>query len=643
MATTSNSHNPNTNGNGNDNGNGNTGSSCVQLRDIPLSRIVIAEGFNPRGEIVEDAELEAMAETMRQRGCLQPIRVRATDTDDYVLVAGERRYRAALKATLTEIPATVLAAGAGDDAEHLVLLTDAMIENEVRSDLNPLQRAQGYQAMIDCGLSVRGVAERLGGKAKRGSREKRIKEHLAVLALPEDLRALVAAEKIPLLAVKALAELGKIHEHLAHRAVSAVLDVDKHTEPYTWTEVVEQPLRVAIGNCDSLPEGLFQSNHSYTVETFVLSEKAKKALAAYDKLTGREIGAICFTSAYVEQARLLGATHDFGWGWLIVGQDVGDRLAEDFIASTLKQARSHQRDHRTADDVPAGAKDHRAGSEGELDHKESPEEREERHQEEAKAQRQADRERREDAIRFNLDLGVLAFKHLPKIKVDEQVLRILASVDIGGALSGIAARGARLALPGWVTQTQQRNGNTKTVYLEPHDANTRADEFLRGAKCAADIAGRSLTLIALASLADEDAVARSRQSYYTLSWRGPWATQAKRDLHAIVRERIKEGQLPTLDALLSKRIAKDDEEAQHEAEMAEARARLDGVSGRLGRLDDTELDQAIGDAELAWDTYSINTHQLRAQIEAERQRRAGGDAAEELTDQPDEEQVPVAA
>jgi ParB family chromosome partitioning protein len=83
-----------------------------------------------------------MAETMRQRGCLQPIRVRATGTGEYVLVAGERRYRAAAKAALTELPAVVIPAGAGDEAEYLDLLCDAMIENEVRSDLNPLQHAR---------------------------------------------------------------------------------------------------------------------------------------------------------------------------------------------------------------------------------------------------------------------------------------------------------------------------------------------------------------------------------------------------------------------------------------------------------------------------------------------------------------------
>ncbi len=635
MATTSMTHNTN----------GHAANGRVELRDIPLSRIIVPEGFNPRGEIVDDAELEAMAETMRQRGCLQPIRVRATETGEYELVAGGRRYCAAAKAALTEVPATVLPAGAGDEAEHLDLLSDAMIENEVRSDLNPLQRAQGYHAMIDCGLNVRGVADRLGGKAKRSSREKRIKDHLAILALPEGLRVLVATEKIPLLAVKALAELAKIHEDLARCAVSAVLDADEHTEPYTWAEVAEQPLAVAVGNCDALPAGLFQANHSYPLAMFALGEKTKKGLAAYEKLTGRDIAAVRFTSDHVEQARLLGAAHHFGWGTLISGQDVGDRLAEDYIASTLKEVRAQVRRQREAEQARRATEgpEAAANSGGEPAEPRTPWESEQRCEEEAKAQRQAEQEQREGAIRFNLDLGVLAFKHLPKIKVEERVLRILASVDVGGSLRGIAARGARLALPGWVTQTQQRNGKTKTVYLEPGEAETRAVGFLRGAESAGDIAGRTLTLIALASLAEEDAIAHTRQSQYTLDFRGPWAAQAMRDLHAIVRERITEGQLPALDDILAKRIAKDEEDVRQEAEVAQARARLDGVNGQLDQLKDNELDQAISDAELAWGTHSLKTHQLRREVDTERQRRTSPDTGEEHTEQPSDEQVTVAA
>jgi len=57
----------------------------TQLRHIPLSRIVVPDGFNPRGEILEDRELEQLAESMRRHGCLQPVRVRPTETGDYYL------------------------------------------------------------------------------------------------------------------------------------------------------------------------------------------------------------------------------------------------------------------------------------------------------------------------------------------------------------------------------------------------------------------------------------------------------------------------------------------------------------------------------------------------------------------------------
>jgi ParB-like chromosome segregation protein Spo0J len=59
--------------------------ATAQLRHIPLSRIVVSDGFNPRGEVFEDRELEQLAESMRKHGCLQPVRVRVTEHGDYAL------------------------------------------------------------------------------------------------------------------------------------------------------------------------------------------------------------------------------------------------------------------------------------------------------------------------------------------------------------------------------------------------------------------------------------------------------------------------------------------------------------------------------------------------------------------------------
>ncbi len=175
------------------------------LREIPLSRIV-PEGFNPRGEIVDDAELDALAETIRQHGVLQPVRVRASNTGEFVLIAGERRYRAAIKAALTVLPAIVRPAGDGDEHEEADLACEAVIENELRLALDPVQRALGYRRMMRAGLTVKGVALRLGGIPL-----KRVRETLQILDLPEDLWPKVAEGTIPLRAVKALMALTKMH------------------------------------------------------------------------------------------------------------------------------------------------------------------------------------------------------------------------------------------------------------------------------------------------------------------------------------------------------------------------------------------------------------------------------------------------
>jgi ParB/RepB/Spo0J family partition protein len=593
---------------------GNGAGPRAELHHIPLSRIVVQDGFNPRGQIVEDDQLQALAASIRERGCLQSIRVRAQDNGEFMLIAGERRYRAAALASLTKIPAIVLPAGGGDEAEQLELLTDAVIENELRSDLNPLQRAEGFQAMLDCGLTVRGLAERLGGASKRTSRERRVKEHLEILRLPDELRTQVAEETIPLLAVKSLVAIAKIDGTLAATAVQMTEPRDEWDEPYSWSEIAEEGLAAAVLHSDPLPDGLFQSGRSYPLEKFTLGEKAAKNLAAYDKLAGRELEAVVITQELVETAKALGAAHEYSRSsWLIVGQDVGDSLAEDYVGRLLKALRATVKAEaadRHASDISAGSDDVSAKDSAAVDGGDQAD----RDEQEAKAKRAEEREQREQAARFNETLGVLALKHLAKLKPDERLLRILASVNLAGELRGIASRGARLALPGWVTLTTSAAGKAKPVYLEATDATPRASGFLADARAASDVAGRALTLIALASLADENAVANSRRSFYQLRFEGPWALQAKRDLNAVVRERIKEGLLPQLDVLLAERVVEDERAEAHELEVNDAKGRLNGLLDRAEELDPETLEAAVADAELVFGEYSIEAHTLRRRV-----------------------------
>src|SRR5207302_5937771 len=123
-----------------------------------------------------------------------------------------------------------------------------------------------------------------------------------------------------------------------------------------------------------------------------------------------------------------------------------------------------------------------------------------------RAEREVERHAREDATRFNLELGRAVFTSLSRVRVDEPVLKLLASVEIVGALADVAMRGARYGFPGWVTQTTQQNGKTKYSYIEKPEAERRASDYLRGATKPGEIAGRQLALLAMATYADQNAV-----------------------------------------------------------------------------------------------------------------------------------------
>lgn len=517
------------------------------LREIPLSRIVVPDGFNPRGDVADDAELEALAETIRQRGILQPIRVRATETGDYVLIAGERRYRAAVKAALTVVPAIVRPAGAGDPDEEADLVADAVIENELRKQLDPVQRALGYRRMKDGGLTIKGVAQRLGGIP-----EKRIRETLAVLDLPEELWPQVADGTIPLGAVKTLVRLGKIHTGLPAVAVKRVLDGPPQPwdEPLTWDDVIADPIAIVTGGYEAqladLPDDVFVAGNSYAVGRFTLDAKTTSNLGKLcEFLPGVEPESfvVRFDRTLVEQAIALKAAHPSknDYEHLIVGHDVGSQLAGDYIAACLKTQRkmAKRRPASSADEPPTEEK----SSGGETM---SAEELEQQRKDEKRPQREADKAKREAACARNEVLGAALVKHLSKVKVDERVVKVLTAAPLAGDLSKIAARGARLGFLGWTTQTSRKNGSVKIEYAQPSEAEAKAREYLTGAKTAAEIAGRSLALLAMARWADEDAVAQSHRSFYALRFSGnaygdhgvPWRDEAGDLLDEILIERL---------------------------------------------------------------------------------------------------------
>ena len=145
---------------------------------LPISQVESCAG-QPRKHFDQE-KLEELAESIRQHGIIQPLTVRKLSSGYYQIIAGERRWRAARLAGLTEIPAVIIEA---DDRKAMEL---AMIENLQREDLSPMEEAEGYKMLVeDYGLTQEQAAQRVG-KSRSA-----VANALRLLALSPALRQMV--------------------------------------------------------------------------------------------------------------------------------------------------------------------------------------------------------------------------------------------------------------------------------------------------------------------------------------------------------------------------------------------------------------------------------------------------------------------
>jgi len=151
----------------------------VELREVPVD-LIAPNPRQPRRTFGEEP-LVALADSLKDRGVVQPVLVRPVHGGTYELIAGERRWRAAQIAGLDSVPALVRP---HDDAESLEL---ALIENMAREDLNALEAARAVAALVeDLGLTREEVGRRVGRSRAA------ISNLLRLLELPDEALALIA-------------------------------------------------------------------------------------------------------------------------------------------------------------------------------------------------------------------------------------------------------------------------------------------------------------------------------------------------------------------------------------------------------------------------------------------------------------------
>jgi ParB family chromosome partitioning protein len=186
----------------------------ASVTTVPIRAIKIS-GQQPRKNFPADA-MEELTRSIRNKGVLQPILVQPSGGDEYTVVAGERRFRAAKLAGLTEIPVLVRSF---TDLEKIEI---ALIENLQREDLSPVEEAEGYKILVDMGnLTQEEIAERVGKNRAT------VANSLRLLKLPADILEALDKARISAGHARALLSVqdGAIRKQLFQRILAQELSV----------------------------------------------------------------------------------------------------------------------------------------------------------------------------------------------------------------------------------------------------------------------------------------------------------------------------------------------------------------------------------------------------------------------------------
>ncbi len=188
--------------------------------------------YQPRQNF-EETELQDLADSIKEHGVIQPIILRKTDEDYYEIIAGERRFRAAKIANLTEIPAIVRKFSDNDALEI------AIIENVQRSDLSPTEEARGYQRLMKEFTYTQEVIAKKVGKSRA-----HIANLLRLLTLPEKVREYLDSKQISMGHARAI--INSINpEELAKKIIDKGLNV-RDAEEIVRDEKIEKAKRTPV-------------------------------------------------------------------------------------------------------------------------------------------------------------------------------------------------------------------------------------------------------------------------------------------------------------------------------------------------------------------------------------------------------------
>jgi len=501
--------------------------SGVQM--IALERI--RTDSNIRELTAED--VDALAGSIALLGQITPAIVRP-DGDQYVLVAGHKRYAALRQLGETEIRAEIRSA----EAEH----AERAAENVARSQLDPYQEARAVAAMLAHGLSEDGAAQALGWPKAR------VTARMRLLELPPAAQQMVGNGQIALSSVEQLRAIGAVSPELLDAVIAYLGDGNEWAAERLAREpgwVINAALRggtvkVFAAHLSQV-DGRELAGLKLGKKTDALYERAGELSKQLDRYAYRPT--VRFADAEVDQARAAGVTIEFEQGWpLIVDRALYRELVKQAIARTVAELEtkvaqraaekqtSRSRGGESADPLAAARSEHQ----------------------------RALRELGEQAHGVNLDLGASLLTGLAHVDpADITVARLLVYGLLGADHDGspytqagervarLAASGIRLVIDEFRTDatktlTDGSRGRLRIDYGDPRQPENAVKwlwKFLDGARSAGDLYGRAIMVIAAEQYASRLVVPVSQRSM-PIRWSTQKTDHARKALRKLVGPRL---------------------------------------------------------------------------------------------------------
>ncbi len=185
------------------------------LLSVPIEEVHPSRTHQPR-KTFDEEQLDELTDSVRTQGIIQPLIVRPREAGGYELIAGERRWRAAQRAGLHEVPIVVR------DVEETRAFEMALVENLQRTDLNPIEEAEGYQRLVDeFGYTQENLATRVGKERST------VANALRLLKLPPQVRDMVVGGRLSMGHARAILglEAASDMERVARQTVAKELSV----------------------------------------------------------------------------------------------------------------------------------------------------------------------------------------------------------------------------------------------------------------------------------------------------------------------------------------------------------------------------------------------------------------------------------